>query len=51
MDAALTAARLLGGVALLLSNGFFVTTEFAMTRVRQYPRDEFREAGLDRSGR
>ncbi len=41
--------RLLGGVGLLLSNGFFVTTEFALTRVRQFPESEFREAGLDRA--
>lgn len=41
--------RLLGGVGLLLSNGLFVTTEFALTRVRQFPESEFREAGLDRA--
>lgn len=41
--------RLLGGVGLLLSNGFFVTTEFALTRVRQFPESAFREAGLDRA--
>ncbi|MFB6156115.1 MAG: CNNM domain-containing protein [Haloferacaceae archaeon] len=44
-----TALRLLGGVALLLSNGFFVTTEFALTRVRQFPEEEFRGSGLERA--
>ena len=33
--------RLLGGLGLLLGNGFFVTTEFAMTRVRQFDEGEF----------
>ncbi|MFB6151422.1 MAG: CNNM domain-containing protein [Haloarculaceae archaeon] len=37
----LTVLRLLGGVALLLSNAFFVAIEFAMTRVRQFPESEF----------
>ena len=32
--------RLLAGVALVLANGFFVTTEFALTRLRQFPREE-----------
>jgi CBS domain containing-hemolysin-like protein len=41
--------RLFAGIALLLSNGFFVTTEFALTRVRQFPESEFRDAGLDRA--
>jgi CBS domain containing-hemolysin-like protein len=46
----LTAARLLGGVALLLSNGFFVAIEFAMTRIRQFPESEFTgNAGLERA--
>ena len=35
-----TAVRLLAGVALILANGFFVTTEFALTRLRQFSRDE-----------
>jgi IMP dehydrogenase len=34
--------RLLGGVVLLFANGFFVTTEFALTRVRQFSEEEFR---------
>lgn len=33
--------RLFGGVALLLGNSFFVTTEFAMTRVRQFEAEAF----------
>ncbi len=37
----LTALQLLGGVFLLLMNGFFVVTEFAMTRVRQFDKAEF----------
>ena len=41
--------RLTGGVVLLLANGFFVTTEFALTRVRQFPREQFRGPGLDRA--
>ncbi|MFB6070704.1 MAG: CNNM domain-containing protein [Halanaeroarchaeum sp.] len=44
-----TAVRLVGGLALLLSNGVFVTTEFAMTRIRQFPREEFQTAGLERA--
>ena len=50
MVTALTAARLIGGVLLLLGNGFFVTTEFAMTRVRQFSREEFTgHPGLERA--
>lgn len=43
--------RLLGGVFLLFSNGFFVTTEFAITRVRQFSKDEFvgQGGGLERA--
>jgi CBS domain containing-hemolysin-like protein len=36
-----TVARLVGSVVLLLGRGFFVTAEFAMTRVRQFPREQF----------
>jgi len=39
--------RLVAGVLLLLSNGFFVTTEFALTRVRQFPESEFQGRGLE----
>ncbi|WP_435318451.1 CNNM domain-containing protein [Haloarchaeobius sp. TZWSO28] len=50
MSELLTAARLLGGFALLLANGFFVGTEFAMTRIRQFPRSEFTgHPGLERA--
>jgi CBS domain containing-hemolysin-like protein len=49
MDAGL-AVRLVGGVALLLTNGFFVTTEFAMTRVRQFQQEAFTgHPGLERA--
>lgn len=42
--------RLLAGLALLAMNGFFVTTEFALTRVRQFSREEFDgSAGLRRA--
>lgn len=42
--------QLLGGLILLLGNAFFVTTEFALTRVRQFGEDEFQEhAGLRRA--
>ncbi|MDY6819060.1 MAG: hemolysin family protein [Halobacteriales archaeon] len=49
MVGVVTALRLVGGILLLLSNGFFVTTEFALTRVRQFPRKEFQEGGLKRA--
>lgn len=41
----LTAGRLLAGLVLLLGNGYFVTIEFAMTRVRQFDQSEFVEVG------
>lgn len=45
-----TIAQFVGGLALLFSNGFFVVTEFAMTRVRQFPEEEFRgQRGLERA--
>jgi CBS domain containing-hemolysin-like protein len=46
-----TALKLLAGVFLLFSNGFFVMTEFAITRVRQFPKDEFvgQGSGLERA--
>ena len=45
-----TGVQLLGGLCLLFSNGFFVVTEFALTRVRQFSEDEFRgESGLERA--
>jgi CBS domain containing-hemolysin-like protein len=33
--------RLVAGVLLILTNGFFVAIEFALTRARQYEREEF----------
>ncbi|WP_458189590.1 CNNM domain-containing protein [Haladaptatus sp. NG-WS-4] len=46
----LTVLRILGGVFLLLMNGYFVLIEFAMTRVRQFNADEFDDsAGLRRA--
>ncbi|WP_232687518.1 CNNM domain-containing protein [Halobacterium zhouii] len=33
--------RLLAGIALILTNGFFVAIEFALTRARQFTEDEF----------
>lgn len=43
-----TGLRLGGGLVLLLSNGFFVATEFALTRIRQFSKDEFRGGSLKR---
>ena len=40
------ALRLSAGLLLILANGFFVAIEFALTRVRQYPRSEFDVPGL-----
>lgn len=46
----LTVLGILGGIFLLLMNGFFVVTEFAMTRVRQFDKAEFDESkGLQRA--
>ena len=42
--------RLLGGVVLLLLNAFYVAAEFALTRLRQYDREELEDsAGLNRA--
>lgn len=41
--------RLFAGLLLILANGFFVAIEFALTRVRQYPRSEFDIPGLRRA--
>lgn len=42
--------RLSGGVFLLLSNAFFVATEFALTRLRQYSPEEIKVSeGLERA--
>lgn len=39
----ITIVRLLGGVFLLLTNAFFVATEFALTRLRQFEPAEFED--------
>jgi CBS domain containing-hemolysin-like protein len=41
--------RLLAGLGLILANAFFVAIEFGLTRVRQYPKEEFMESGLERA--
>jgi CBS domain containing-hemolysin-like protein len=41
--------RLVAGVLLILANGFFVAIEFALTRVRQYPKSEFDTPALERA--
>jgi CBS domain containing-hemolysin-like protein len=43
--------RLVAGVGLILANGFFVAIEFALTRARQFTRDEFvgGDASLERA--
>ena len=49
MNATEVSLRLLAGVALILTNGFFVAIEFALTRAQQYTEAEFREPGLERA--
>ncbi|WP_318569662.1 hemolysin family protein [Salinigranum marinum] len=45
-----TLGRLVAGLVLLLGNGYFVTIEFAMTRVRQFSEAEFTgSSGLERA--
>ena len=45
-----TVLRLLAGVALILANAFFVVTEFALTRLRQFSEDEIGdEPGIRRA--
>lgn len=45
-----TTLRLLCGLLLVAANAFFVATEFALTRVRQYPADDFQShRGLRRA--
>ncbi len=42
--------RLIGGIILLLLNAFYVATEFALTRLRQYDRNELEDkVGLNRA--
>ncbi|WP_416839183.1 CNNM domain-containing protein [Haloferax sp. DFSO52] len=45
-----TAVRLVGGLVLLFANGFFVVSEFAMTRVPQFDQSMFEGSrGLERA--
>jgi CBS domain containing-hemolysin-like protein len=45
-----TIGRLVAGLVLLFGNGYFVTIEFAMTRVRQFAESEFQGSrGLERA--
>ncbi|MFC7080559.1 CNNM domain-containing protein [Halorussus caseinilyticus] len=45
-----TLARVVGGLGLLFGNAYFVTIEFAMTRVRQFTEGEFEGSlGLERA--
>ncbi|WP_129116863.1 CNNM domain-containing protein [Halegenticoccus tardaugens] len=48
MDTLVAGGRIVAGLLLILANAFFVATEFALTRVRQYPESEFDEPGLRR---
>ena len=42
--------RLIAGLILLLANAFFVATEFALTRLRQYERDDLEKSkGIDKA--
>jgi CBS domain containing-hemolysin-like protein len=41
MNSLEVAVRLVAGVALILTNGFFVAIEFALTRARQFTEEEF----------
>jgi CBS domain containing-hemolysin-like protein len=41
MNPTAIALRLVAGTGLILANGFFVAIEFALTRARQFTRDEF----------
>jgi CBS domain containing-hemolysin-like protein len=50
MSAVEIALRIAAGVILILTNAFFVVTEFALTRLRQLPEEEFRDhPGLRRA--
>ena len=54
MDALELWTRLAAGVLLILTNGFFVAIEFALTRARQFTESEFvgdGSASLERAGR
>ena len=47
MDSLEIVLRILGGIALIGVNAYFVAIEFALTRVRQYPKSEFDTPGLE----
>jgi CBS domain containing-hemolysin-like protein len=49
MNTAELVLRLVAGLGLILTNGFFVAIEFALTRVRQYSESEFDTSGLRRA--
>jgi CBS domain containing-hemolysin-like protein len=49
MEAPIVAGRLVAGLLLILTNGYFVAIEFALTRVRQYSELEFDAPGLRRA--
>ncbi|WP_458204892.1 hemolysin family protein [Haladaptatus sp. NG-SE-30] len=49
METPIVAARLGVGLLLILTNGYFVAIEFALTRVRQYSESEFDTPGLRRA--
>ena len=51
MDGLEVSLRLAAGGVLILTNGFFVAIEFALTRVRQYPESEFDPPDFDGHGR
>jgi CBS domain containing-hemolysin-like protein len=48
MNALELVVRLVAGAALILTNGFFVAIEFALTRARQFTEEEFVGAGGQR---
>jgi len=51
MDSIEITLRILAGVGLILTNGFFVAIEFGLTRARQFSAEEFLDGsrGLDRA--
>lgn len=49
MPAAEAVVRLIAGAGLILVNAYFVAIEFALTRARQYPEEEFSEPALTRA--
>ncbi|MGM0559034.1 MAG: CNNM domain-containing protein [Myxococcota bacterium] len=50
MEALEVTVRLVSGVALMLANAFFVSVEFAMTRLRQFPSESIDDdSGLERA--